>query len=212
MTISSGMPMRSRAMSSNAVGFDIAGFRQRMEIEIDDGRGDIFDRGKSHVEITRGNKPLQQFLRHRFAGLVVARKAPQHAGLFAASVRKAATAARRNRSRRGAGDFRIGDGREQAVQRMAEFVEQGARVVEAEQRRLAVGGLGEIADIDDVRRDVAGELLLIAQRRHPGAAALGRPRRNSRRRTGRSARRRGRAPPRPARRDARPAHRCAGRS
>ena len=58
---------------------------------------------------------------------------------------------------------------------MAEFVEQRARIVEAEQRRLAVGGLGEIADIDDQRADVAGELFLVAQRGHPGAAAFGRP-------------------------------------
>src|SRR5205085_9603001 len=41
-----------------------------------------------------------------------------------------------------------------------------------QQRRLALGALGEIADIDDQRRDVAVELLLVAQRGHPGAGAL----------------------------------------
>ncbi len=58
------------------------------------------------------------------------------------------------------------------MQRVAEFVEQRARVIEAQQRRLAAGGLGEIADIDDQRADVARKLFLIAQRGHPGAAAL----------------------------------------
>ena len=53
---------------------------------------------------------------------------------------------------------------------MAEFVEQRARFLEAEQRRLAIGGLGEIADVDDQRANVAGKLFLLPQRRHPGAA------------------------------------------
>ena len=45
-----------------------------------------------------------------------------------------------------------------------------------EQRRLAVRGFGEVADVDDQRPDVAHELFLVAQRGHPGAAALGGPR------------------------------------
>ena len=36
---------------------------------------------------------------------------------------------------------------------MPEFMEQRARVLEAQQRRLAAGRLGEIADIHDQRRD-----------------------------------------------------------
>ncbi len=56
---------------------------------------------------------------------------------------------------------------------MAEFVEQRARVVERQQRRLARRRLGEIADIEDDRPDIAGKLLLVAQRGHPGAAVLG---------------------------------------
>ena len=62
------------------------------------------------------------------------------------------------------------------MQRVAELVEQRARIVEREQRRLAVAALVEVHDIDDQRADVACELLLVAQRRHPGAAALGRAR------------------------------------
>ena len=40
----------------------------------------------------------------------------------------------------------------------------------------AVAALVEVHDVDDQRADIAGELLLVAQRRHPGAGALGRPR------------------------------------
>ena len=74
---------------------------------------------------------------------------------------------------RGAGEQRIGHVRQQAVQRVAEFVEQRARVVERQQRRLARRRLGEIADVEDDRADVAGKLFLVAQRGHPGAAVLG---------------------------------------
>ena len=69
--------------------------------------------------------------------------------------------------------LRVGHVREEAVQRVAELVEQRARVVEAEQRRLALGGLGEVHHVDDDRADVAGELLLAAEAAHPGAAPLG---------------------------------------
>ena len=55
---------------------------------------------------------------------------------------------------------------------MAEFVEQRPGIVERKQRRLALAALGKIHDIDDQRPDVAAELFLIAQRRHPGAAVL----------------------------------------
>src|SRR3984957_17489016 len=48
-------------------------------------------------------------------------------------------------------------------------MEQGAGIVGRQQRGLAVSSLGEVADIDDQGRDVAVELLLVAQRGHPGA-------------------------------------------
>ncbi len=46
---------------------------------------------------------------------------------------------------------------------MAEFVEQRARIVDRQQRRLAFGRLSEIADIDDDRPDLAIELALAAK-------------------------------------------------
>src|SRR6202165_2315957 len=55
---------------------------------------------------------------------------------------------------------------------MAEFMEQGPRVVRRQQRWLSVGASGEIADIDNQRRDGAIELLLVAQRGHPGTRTL----------------------------------------
>ena len=76
----------------------------------------------------------------------------------------------------GARDHRIGHVRQDAVQRVAEFVEQRARVVEGQQRGFAVGALGEIHHVDDQRADIAAQLFLLAQRGHPGAAMLGGPR------------------------------------
>ena len=55
------------------------------------------------------------------------------------------------------------------MQRVAELVEQGAGVVEAEQGGIA---LREVRDVDDDRPDLAGELLLGPEGAHPGAAAL----------------------------------------
>src|SRR5215212_8814087 len=55
---------------------------------------------------------------------------------------------------------------------MAEFVEQRAGIVEAEERRVA---LREIHHVDDDRPDIAREALLRAERAHPRAAALRRP-------------------------------------
>ena len=62
------------------------------------------------------------------------------------------------------------------MQRMAELVEQCARVVEAEQLRRAGRAFREIHHIDDDGADVAGKFLLAAELRHPGAAALRGPR------------------------------------
>ena len=143
-----------------------------MEIEVDQGRGDVLDRAESFVEVARRDQPLQQFLRHRFAGAVMPREAAQHVGLFEPVLVELRGQFDEVGGDVGAGDFRIGDGREQAVQRMAELVKQRARILEAQKGRLAVGALGEIHHVDDQRLDVAVEFLLIAQRGHPGAAAL----------------------------------------
>ena len=69
---------------------------------------------------------------------------------------------------------RIGDVRQQAMEGVAEFMEQGARIVEAQERRLALGSFREIHHVDDDRTDLAGQSLLRPEGAHPGAAALGR--------------------------------------
>ena len=183
-----------------------------MEIEIDDGRGDVLDRGKALVEVARRDEPLQQFFGHRLAGPVMEREAPQDVGLLEPVFVELRGQLDEIGRDVGAGDLRIGHRGEQAVQRVAELVEQGAGVVEAQQRRLAVGGLGKIHHVDDERADVAGELFLIAQSGHPGAAALRCAREIiAEEQPDLSAVTR-RAPPRPARRGARPARPCAARS
>jgi hypothetical protein len=143
-----------------------------MEIEIGDGRSQIFDGAEALIEIARGKKPLQQVFRHRRAGLVVPREAPQYFRLLEPMLVELRRQLDEIGGDIGAGNLRIGDGGKKAVQRMAEFVEQRARILEPEQRRLAVGGLGEIAHIDDQRANIAGELFLAPQRGHPGAAAF----------------------------------------
>ena len=125
-------------------------------------RGEVFDRGKALIEVARRDEPLQQCLRHRFAGLVVQREAAQHLGLLQPVLVKLRRQLDEIGGDAGAGNFRIGDVGQKPVQRVAELVEQRARVVEAEQRRLAVRGFGEVADVDDQRRDVAGKLFLVA--------------------------------------------------
>ena len=67
-----------------------------------------------------------------------------------------------------AGEQWIGDVRQHAVQGVAELVEQGVRLVEAEQAWLTGAAAGETHHVDDD--------LLVTQRAHPGAAVFGVPR------------------------------------
>src|ERR1700730_1587801 len=76
----------------------------------------------------------------------------------------------------GARDQRIGYIGQHAVQRMAEFMKQGAHIVETQETGLTLAGLGEIQDIDDDRPDLSVELLLLAEGTHPGAATFRRTR------------------------------------
>ena len=65
-----------------------------------------------------------------------------------------------------------GDVGQHAVQRVAEFVEQRARLVERQQRRLALGRLGEVHHVVDDRARAAAEPVARLQTAHPGAGAL----------------------------------------
>ena len=120
-----------------------------MQVEIDHGRGDILDRGEALVEIARRNEAPQQVLGHRRAGPVVPGKAPQHVRLFEPMLVELRRQLDEVGGDVGPGNLRIGHRRQKAVQRMAELMEQRARVLEAEQRRLAATAFVEVADVDD---------------------------------------------------------------
>ena len=51
-----------------------------MEVEIDIGRAEIFDRREALIEGARREQPVHQRLRHRLAGLVVARELSRISG------------------------------------------------------------------------------------------------------------------------------------
>ena len=127
---------------------------------------------KPWLNLRAAMKRLQQIVRQRLAGLVVPGELPQHLRLLLPVLVKLRRQLDEIGEHAGAGQRGIGHVRQHAVQAVAEFVEQRARVVRRQQRGLALGALGEIADIDDQRRDRAIELLLVAQRGHPGAGAL----------------------------------------
>src|ERR1700730_12080870 len=76
----------------------------------------------------------------------------------------------------GARDQWIGHIGQHAVQGMAEFMKQGARIVETQEAGLPLAGLGEIQDIYDDRPDLSVELLLLTEGTHPGAATFRGPR------------------------------------
>ena len=59
------------------------------------------------------------------------------------------------------------------MQRVSELVKQRLGIFERQQDGLAVRGTRKIQDIDDERTDIAAQLLLLAQARHPGTAVLG---------------------------------------
>ena len=128
----------SSASRSNAAASIVTRRGKRMQVEVDHGRGDIFDRGEALVEVARRNEPPQQLLGHRRAGPVVPGKAAQHLRLLEPMLVELRRQLDEIGGDAGAGNLRIGDVGQQAVQRVAELVEQRARVVEAEQRRLAV--------------------------------------------------------------------------
>ena len=147
-----------------------------MEVEIHIGRAEIFGGEEALIEGARGDQPVHQRLRHRLAGLVVAREALEDLRPVEPVLVELRGQLDEILQHAGAGDHRIGHVGQQPVQAVAELVEQRAGVVEGEQRRLARGALVEVHHVEDERAHLAVELLLVAQRRHPGAAALGGPR------------------------------------
>ena len=99
---------------------------------------------KPWLKVRAASTRCEQRLRHRLAGAVMQREAAQHLAAAPASARRAATgSSTKSVGTRGAGEERVGDVGQQPVQRVAELVEQRARVVEGEQRRLALAALAK---------------------------------------------------------------------
>ena len=123
--------------------------RLGVEFEVDQRRGDELDGGKALVEFSRGEEAGQQLVRQRLAGLVVLCELPQHLRLLLpvlVELRRQLDEVGKHRGPRQRGIGHVG---QHAVQAVAELVEQRACIVRRQQRRLAIGALGEVADIDD---------------------------------------------------------------
>ncbi len=115
---------------------------------------------------------VDQLLRHRFAGLVVLGVVGEDLRVqrpVLVELRRELDEIARGG---GAGDRRVLHVREHAMQGVAELMEHGGDVVEADQRRLAIGRLGEVADVVDHRLGT-GQAVLLDEHVHPGAAGLG---------------------------------------
>ena len=100
---------------------------------------------KPWLNLRAARKRLQQVVRHRLAGLVVPGELLQHLGPLQPVLVELRGQLDEIGEHAGARQRRIGHVGQQAVQAVAELVEQRARVVERQQRRLAAGALGEVA-------------------------------------------------------------------
>jgi hypothetical protein len=133
-----------------------------VEVEIDEGGGEVLGGHEALVEAARGDQARHQVLGHRRAAAMVEREAPKDLRPRQPVLVELGGKLDEISGHGGAGDHRVGHVREQRVERVTELVEQGAGVFEAQQGRLAGGGLGEVHHVDDERAHVAGELLAVA--------------------------------------------------
>ena len=128
------MPMRSSVALLEGVDVESFGGWQQMQIEIDQRRGDVFQRLAAAVEVLRRHQLLHQRLGDRLAGLVVAGELAQHLRLLEPVLVELRRQFDPVGQHAGAGHGRIGDVGEQAVQPVAHLVEQRAGVLERQQR------------------------------------------------------------------------------
>ena len=111
---------------------DLVGRRIEMQLQVDQRGGGVFDRRPALIEPARGEKLVDKRLRHRLAGLVVQREAAQHLRLLNPVLEKLRGKLDEVAGDMRAGNARIGHVRQHAVQRVAEFMEERARVVDAQ--------------------------------------------------------------------------------
>lgn len=135
--------------------------------------GEVFDRAVALVEGARLDDLVDQRLRHRLARLVMLGVVGEHLRIKRPVLVELRGELDEVTRGAGAGNARILHVREHAMQGVAELVEHGGHVIEAEQRGLALGRLGVVADIEHHRLG-AGQAVLLDEHVHPGATALAR--------------------------------------
>ena len=153
--------------------------RQRMHRHVGIGAGAIAHRLVALVEAPRRMQALDQRIGNRLAGLPVARVGLQHRRLgqpvFKQLRRQLDKVAQHRRARQPL----VGDVGQHAVQAVAELMEQRARIFQRQKRRRPRCTLSEVVVVQHHGDGVAAAgfvAALLAQRAHPGTAALGRPR------------------------------------
>ena len=117
---------------------------------------------------------VDQRLRDGLARLPVAGMAAQHLGLAQPVLEQLRRQLHEVAQHLGAGQPVVGDVGQQAVQAMAELVEQRARIVEGQQRGLPRRRLGKVVVVDDDGPVHPAVARLVGEVAHPGARALGR--------------------------------------
>ena len=140
-----------------------------MKRQIDHGRRDELHRRKALIIGARIQQPLDQISGHRLPSLPMPRMLLQHLRHLQPMLVKLAGQFNEIARNRGAADETIGHIRQHLMQGMAEFMEQGARIVIRQQRRIA---LGKIADIHHDRPLIAAQFPLRPHRRTPGTRAF----------------------------------------
>mmetsp|Transcript_22989 Transcript_22989/g.38801 ORF Transcript_22989/g.38801 Transcript_22989/m.38801 type:complete len:282 (+) Transcript_22989:1502-2347(+) len=135
-----------------------------VEGQIDHGRSHIFHRREPHVIGRRGEHVVEQCGGHCLARFGVGRVFAQHLRHVEPVFIKLAGQFHKVARHGGARDAFIGHVRQHLVQGVAKFVKERARVIIAEQSRIA---LGKVADVDDDRRLRFGEFGLRPHGRAP---------------------------------------------
>src|SRR5262245_8643669 len=145
-----------------------------MQVEIDESARRVFHSGEALIEGPGLEQALKQRLGHRLTGPAVTRVLLQYLRYFQPMLVKLRGQFDEVAGYRGSRKQGIRDVRQHSVQRVAELVKQSARVIEGQQRGFPRRWLRKIANVHDDRAHIAGKPLLIAQRRRPGTAMLGR--------------------------------------
>ncbi len=152
---------------------------------VDQRRGGEFDRGEAGAKSARRQHLVEQRLRHRLAGLHMQRMLFQHRRHRQPMLVELRRQFDEIAADRSAGDRRPGDVGQHAMQRMAEFVEQGLCLVDRQQGRLARRRFGEIHDVVDDRLRAIAEIDSRTSARSSRRRSASRAARNNRRGTGR---------------------------